>query len=72
MTNKEELISRGWKKRSTHDEPRLSEMVAAYKELGLEVRVEAFDPDETKDCTECMVALNNRTGTIYTREKPRP
>lgn len=69
MTSEEKLISRGWKKRSTHDEPRLTELVAAYKEIGLEVHVEAFDPDEEKDCTECMVGFTQRYGTIYTRKR---
>lgn len=71
MTSKEELIARGWKKRSTHDEPRLSELVAAYEEIGLEVHVEGFNPDEAVDCTECMVTPTNRYRTIYTREKPK-
>jgi hypothetical protein len=38
MTREEKLISDGWKKRSTLDEPRLSEMVAAYEGVGFEVR----------------------------------
>jgi hypothetical protein len=70
MTSKEELIARGWKKRSTHDEPRLSELVAAYEEIGLEVHVEVFNPDKEEDCTECMATPTNRYRTIYTREKP--
>ena len=35
----EEMARLGWERRSILDEPRLSEVVEAYRELGLEVRV---------------------------------
>ncbi len=41
MTREEELKKEGWEKRFTIDEPRLSEMVEQYKELG-------FDDEEIK------------------------
>ena len=41
----------GWKKQATYDEPRLSEMADTYREIGLEVHMEAFHPDEEPGCT---------------------
>ncbi len=51
MTREEELIRQGWKKQATYDEPRLSEMADTYREIGLEVHLEAFHPDEEPGCT---------------------
>ena len=55
MTREEELNAAGWQRQTTYDEPRLSEMVDLYRELGLEVHLETFDPEaDHTDCTECM------------------
>jgi hypothetical protein len=67
MTREEELLRQGWKKRSTCDEPRLSELAAMYREIGLEVRIEAFDPLSEPGCSDCMQADAGRYRTIYTR-----
>ena len=40
MTPEEELISEGWEKQATYDDPRLSEMVDMYKEIGLAIHLE--------------------------------
>ena len=68
MTREEELRKEGWEKRFTVDEPRLSEMVEQYKELGFEV---LLDPVETssEQCTTCIEAFRDRYRTIYTRQK---
>ena len=68
MTREEELRKEGWEKRFTIDEPRLSEMVEQYKELGFEV---LLDPVETssEQCTTCIEAFRDRYRTIYTRQK---
>ena len=71
MTREKELTCEGWEKQTTFDEPRLSELVEMYKEIGFEVHLEAFHPDEEPGCTECMKADPDRYKTIYTR-KPRP
>ena len=68
MTREEELKKEGWEKRFTADEPRLSEAVAQYEELGFEVRLEPVDPLEmTGECTNCLMAFTDRYRTIYTR-----
>ena len=69
MTREKLLHSRGWEKKSTLDDPRLSEMVAAYEEIGLEVHIEPFWPSEEKGCIDCMAEFTGKYGTIYTRKK---
>ncbi len=72
MTRKEELTASGWQRQATYDEPRLSEMVGMYQELGLEVHLETFDPEaeaDCTDCTECMKVAPENYKTIYTRRK---
>ena len=70
MTREEELRRQGWKRQATYDEPRLAEMVATYREIGLEVHLESFDPDEEPGCTDCMAATPEKYKTIYTRKRP--
>ena len=69
-TRQAELTGQGWKKQATYDEPRLSEMVVMYKEIGMEVHLEDFHPDEAPACTECMAMMPEQYKTIYTRKKP--
>ena len=68
MTREEELQKEGWEKRFTTDEPRLSEMVEQYRELGFEVLLEPMDTS-SEECTTCITAFSNRYKTIYTRQK---
>ena len=69
MTREEELAQEGWEKRTTFDEPRLSETAEMYKEIGFEVHLEPFDPDSEPGCVECLRAEAERYKTIYTRKK---
>jgi hypothetical protein len=60
----------GWTRRTTIDEPRLSELVELYEELGFEVMLRPVSRDELGDaCSECMLATPQRFRTIYTRPK---
>jgi len=70
MSREDELKKQGWEKRFTIDEPRLSEMVEQYKELGFEVLLEPVDTS-TEECIECLTdpAFSDRYKTIYTRQK---
>ncbi|MEM3043600.1 MAG: hypothetical protein QXD84_08690 [Thermoplasmata archaeon] len=61
-----ELAREGWVRRSTYDEPRLSEMVEMYRELGLEVRLE--EPEAEELCEACLRGAKGSLKTIYTRE----
>jgi hypothetical protein len=69
MTPEEKLISEGWGKQTTYDEPRLSEMVDTYEEIGLEVLLEPFNAANEKGCTGCMELSPDQFKTIYTRRK---
>ena len=71
MTPEEKLIRNGWEKKATYDDPRLSEMVAVYTELGLEVHLEPFHSDHERGCTSCMSLFPDQFKTIYTREKSK-
>jgi hypothetical protein len=68
MTREEELKKEGWEKRFTIDEPRLSEMVEKYEELGFEVLLEPADTS-SEECTSCLTVFSDRYKTIYTRPK---
>ena len=68
MTSREaELVAQGWQKKSTMDEPRLSELVLAYRRIGCAVHLEPFDPFAQPDCRDCMKADPGRYKTIYIR-----
>ena len=69
MTPEERLIGEGWQKQATYDDPRLSEMVEMYKEIGLDVHLEPFDAANQNDCTSCMQLFPEQFKTIYTRKK---
>ncbi len=66
VTREEELKKEGWEKRFTIDEPRLSEMVEQYKELGFQVLLEPVDTS-SEECVSCITAFSDRYKTIYTR-----
>jgi hypothetical protein len=67
VSREQELNKEGWEKRFIIDEPRLSEMVEQYKELGFEVLLEPVDTS-SEECTTCITAFHDRYKTIYTRQ----
>ena len=69
MTRKKELTSRGWQRQATYDEPRLSEMAEMYREIGLEVHLEPFHPEDEGGCTGCLAVVPGLYKTIYTRKR---
>ena len=73
VTTEEQLIAQGWTKQFNTDEPRLSEAVEMYKEMGLEVRLEpvVIDP-ESETCQMCYEQDCHRYQTIWTRPKEGP
>jgi hypothetical protein len=68
MTPEEKLISAGWEKKATYDDPRLSEMVEVYEGIGLEVHLEPFNAENETGCTGCMQLFPDQFKTIYTRK----
>jgi hypothetical protein len=62
----------GWTERNTTDEPRLSELVELYEELGFEVMVRPVAVDDLAEtCSVCVMAEPERYKTIYTRTRRR-
>jgi hypothetical protein len=68
MTPEKKLIKQGWEKQATYDNPRLSEMVEMYKEIGLEVHLEPFNAENETGCSSCMKLMPDLFKTIYTRK----
>lgn len=64
-----ELLQAGWRKQTTIDEPRLSELVENYRSLGYEVLVDAWRTagDDCHECLDAGVAMGQGVGTIYIR-----
>jgi hypothetical protein len=60
------LAEGGWTRCFVADEPRLSEAVETYRELGFEVLLLPVDLAE-ESCSECLRAAPDRFREIYTR-----
>jgi hypothetical protein len=70
MTRRQDLEDQGWTRQFTADEPRLSEAVEEYRELGFEVLIEPIDPEEMDgECASCLMASCDKYKIIYTRRK---
>jgi hypothetical protein len=66
-----ELAAAGWQRCFVADEPRLSEAVEAYREMGLEVvtvPVSLAEVERDSGCSECMRQDPERYRVIYTRK----
>lgn len=66
-----EAREQGWKRCFVAEEPRLSEMMETYAELGFEVVALPVDPDGL-ECTECLRLAPERYRVIYTRPRGAP
>ncbi len=68
-SDEETLRAEGWQRCFIADEPRLSEAVETYRELGYEVTLLPVPLDD-EACTECMRQDPARFRVIYTRKIP--
>lgn len=71
------LLAQGWKKQFLADEPRLSEAVAQYLQLGFQVHLEDVDPAACREaggCASCyqQPEMAARFKIIFTRPAARP
>ena len=65
-----ELEKKGWLKRTTIDEPRLSEIVEEYKSLGYEVRLEPVKLEDLDEkCRRCYEKQVDKIKTVYVRKR---
>ena len=60
----------GWEARYFGDEPRLSEQVELYKELGFKVRLEPLKPEMCDGCVECFKDSMKPFSILYVRKMP--
>jgi len=66
----EELKQQGWVRQFVTDEPRLSEAVELYKEIGYEVHLEEVSFEELNQlCKNCFPADCSKYRAIYIRPK---
>lgn len=63
------LEKEGWRRRSILDEPRLSEVVKMYQEMGLEVLVVDLDHRLVEGCKNCIEHQPGRLKVVYTRPR---
>jgi hypothetical protein len=70
ISTDEQLKKEGWQKQFTTDEPRLSEAIEFYNELGYEVRLEPPSEKEVLgNCGVCFEGTLDNYRTIYTRKR---
>jgi hypothetical protein len=58
----------GWEVKYIGDEPRLSEQMELFKEIGFEVMIKPFNADECSGCTECFVNSVKPLSVLYVRK----
>lgn len=61
-----QLLSEGFVKRTTADEPRLSELAEEYRRIGFDVEVIEHRP-EPGSCSACSEQSTAASGDIYVR-----
>ncbi len=66
----EELEKEGWIKRTTIDEPRLSEIVEEYESLGFDVHLEPVKVEDLdEECRRCYQNQIDKIRTVYVRKR---
>jgi hypothetical protein len=64
-----ELEKLGWTKRTTIDEPRLSEIIEEYESLGFEVHLEQIKLEDLhKECRTCYENQLDKLKIVYTKK----
>jgi cytochrome c peroxidase len=69
ITVHDKLVKEGWEQRSVLSEPRLSEVVKEYEELGFEVHLEpVLSNNLGTECNACF-QFDKKSHVIYTRKR---
>jgi hypothetical protein len=69
-SRKAKLDKEGWVKRTTINEPKLSEIVGEYERLGFEVLLEPINLDECAECCrKCFGNDVDKFRNIYVRRR---
>ncbi|HUU87754.1 hypothetical protein JJE00_06605 [Candidatus Bathyarchaeota archaeon] len=65
----EQLEKDGWIKRTTIDEPRLSEIILEYESLGYEVHLEPVTLEDLgEECKKCYQSQIDKLKNVYVRK----
>lgn len=72
VSAKADLLYRGFSRRTTAAEPRLSELIAEYRRIGYDVEVVEYQVEagECGVCYEAGAQVGEKYGDIYVRRKP--
>ena len=61
----------GWKRQGIYDDPRLTEIISLYEELGFDIRIEPVELDALENeigCSECIKADISKYKVLYTKK----
>jgi hypothetical protein len=57
-----------WIKRGVYDDPRLTEVLNMYEEIGFMVKIEPYSPDIEVLCNECVKQNPEKYKVLYTKK----
>jgi hypothetical protein len=60
---------KGWTKRGIYDDPRLTEVLKMYEEIGFIVKLEPYIPEIKAECNECIKQDPEKYKVLYTQKK---
>ena len=69
MNSEHDLEKEGWENRGEFCEPRLSEFVQLYEEMGFEVRLVPLDPENLPGCGKCFEKDIDSYRAVYVRRE---
>ncbi|MCK5837790.1 MAG: hypothetical protein KAH09_11035 [Desulfobacula sp.] len=58
---------KGWKFRGVYDDPRLTEIVKTYEELGFFIKLTPFTPGLVSGCARCIMESPDKYKMLYTK-----
>ena len=67
----EEASLKGWTRRGIYDDPRLTQILKMYEEIGFSVKLEPLRPELEPGCTECIKQNPDKYKVLYTKKIDR-
>ncbi len=64
----EEALVKGWSRRGIYDDPRLTEILKMYEELGFTVKLEPLRPELEPGCKDCFKLNPDKYKVLYTKK----
>jgi len=59
---------KGWEKRGVYDDPKLTQIVETYEDLGFLVRLGPFQPEIKAGCIKCFKKNPDKYKVVYTKK----